>query len=56
MIGLLIGLLTGIITRTTTGLTIIEPLIVMGMAFISYYTAGIIGLRSEQSIIFDPKP
>ena len=38
-IGIIIGLLTGLFTRTTRDVSVVEPLIVMGMAFIAYFTA-----------------
>ena len=36
-IGIIVGLLTGLATKTTNDVSVIEPLLVMGMAFISYY-------------------
>ena len=38
-IGILVGLLTGLVTRTTSEVSVIEPLIVIGMAFTAYYLA-----------------
>ena len=40
-IGIIVGLLTGLATKTTNDVSVIEPLLVMGMAFISYYLGKI---------------
>ena len=39
LIGTIIGFMTGILTKYTTGLSILEPLIVYSMAFLAYFTA-----------------
>ena len=52
LVGIIWGYVAGFITRFTSNASILEPLLVFAMAFLSYYTAEMFKLSAILSITF----
>ena len=52
LVGIIWGYITGFVTRFTHGASVIEPLLVFAMAFLSYYTAEMLKWSSILAITF----